>query len=513
MPTNVKSNRSSQMMAWVVTSLFVLGNFYSPVGAWTGPILGVWFAGTQKPRRGFLWLVAFSFIPGLIFGWRKFPLNGPQPALFYLGWALATAVLGVLPLTFHRLVSPRLPGFLSTLPFPLAAVAISSLTMALHVHATPAIGLDRFFILWFAAVIVWLWNRESRATKFVFAAGFIVAGGLGLFRHFNGVTLPINLLTNATFSWSCLGAALLLSLWALLNPQKDKPWANWPQTVALLQSPFTADPLHVVCEQGQERLVSSSGESFSVRHGIPVFLKPDDLTGDNGKYNHLYETIGGFYDDTQRVFCALKGIDRDAYFRSYMSLLEVKPGDSVLETSVGTGLNYKYLPSGVRLSGLDLSPEMLANCQVNLRRWQMDADLYLGNAESLPFADSCFDVVFHVGGINFFNDRAKAIREMIRVAKPGSLLLIADETEKHVKEIYEKGPGGHLYKNRKAPVSAPIDLVPQEMQEIHLEEMRYGDWYALTFRKPTAAKIPADATASPVREANRSTPSTSTEVG
>jgi ubiquinone/menaquinone biosynthesis C-methylase UbiE len=171
-----------------------------------------------------------------------------------------------------------------------------------------------------------------------------------------------------------------------------------------------------------------------------------------------------------------------------MSLLEVKPGDSVLETSVGTGLNFKYLPCGVRLSGLDLSPEMLANCQANLRRWEMEADLYLGNAESLPFADSSFDVVFHVGGINFFNDRAKAIREMIRVARPGSLLLIADETEKHVKEIYEKGLGGHLYKNRKQAVAAPVDLVPPEMQEIHLEEMRYGDWYTLTFRKPAVTE-------------------------
>jgi ubiquinone/menaquinone biosynthesis C-methylase UbiE len=200
----------------------------------------------------------------------------------------------------------------------------------------------------------------------------------------------------------------------------------------------------------------------------------------------MYEMIGGFYDDIQRVYCALKGFDRDAYFRSYMNLLEVKPGDTVLETSVGTGLNFKYLPRGVKLSGLDISPEMLLNCQANLGRWKLDADLFLSNAESLPFADSSFDVVFHVGGINFFNDRAKAIREMIRVAKPGTLLLIADETEKHVKEVYEKTPGG-LYKDRKQPVSAPIDLVPPEMQEVHVTELRDGQFYALTFRKPAAA--------------------------
>jgi len=89
----------------------------------------------------------------------------------------------------------------------------------------------------------------------------------------------------------------------------------------------------------------------------------------------------------------------------------------VLETSVGTGLNFKYLPCGVKLSGLDLSREMLVNCQANMRRWGMDADLYLGNAERLPFVDASFDVVFTAGAFNFFTNRQQAIREMIRVTK------------------------------------------------------------------------------------------------
>jgi ubiquinone/menaquinone biosynthesis C-methylase UbiE len=488
MPTNIKSSRWLQIVAWAAASLFILGFFLSQVGAWTGPILGVWFVGTQKPRRGFLWMLAFAFIPSLLFGWRNFPLTGPEQALKYLAWTLFVAVLGVLPFTFHRLVSPRLPGFLSTLPFPLAAIAIPALALEFHFGAANDKGFFAFLFCWFAATVVWLWNQESRATIFVFAAGFLIVGGFEIFSHFSGVALPINLFAGVTFSWICLGAALFLSVLALFRPLKHKSWAERPGTVALLQSPFTGEPLHVVCEHGREFLVSSSDERFPVRNGIPAFLKPEDLTGDNGKYNRLYETIGGFYDDTQRVFLVLKGFNRHLYFESYMSLLEVKPGDSVLETSVGTGLNFKYLPRGVKLSGLDLSPEMLANCQNNLRRWQMDADLYLGNAESLPFTDNSFDVVFHVGGINFFNDRARAIREMIRVAKPGSLLLIADETEKHVKGVYEKGPGGHLYKNRKQPVSAPIDLVPPDMQEIHLEIGRTGEWYMLTFRKPAAGK-------------------------
>jgi len=243
----------------------------------------------------------------------------------------------------------------------------------------------------------------------------------------------------------------------------------------------------VAAERGREVLVSSSGEHFLIRNGMPAFLKPEDLTGDNGKYNQLYQTIAGFYDDTQRVAAAIKGLDVDSYFLASLSLLEVRPGDAVLETSVGTGLNFKYLPRGVKLAGLDLSPEMLVNCQRNLRRWKMEADLYLGNAESLPFADASFDVVFHAGGINFFNDRAKAIREMIRVAKPGRLLLITDETEEYAKKVYEKMPfASSYYRNRKEAVTTPIDLVPPEMEEIHLEMIKQGLFYVITFRKPAA---------------------------
>ena len=59
-------------------------------------------------------------------------------------------------------------------------------------------------------------------------------------------------------------------------------------------------------------------------------------------------------------------------------------------------------------------------------------------AEDLPFADNSFDIVYHIGGINFFNDKAKAMQEMLRVAKPGTKLLIADETADYVDQQYKK---------------------------------------------------------------------------
>lgn len=247
-------------------------------------------------------------------------------------------------------------------------------------------------------------------------------------------------------------------------------------------------PLHVERSGDAEALLSETGERFPITDGIPVFAKPESITGSNLKFNRMYETIGAFYDDTQRVASALMGIDRDEVFLSYLRFLEIKPGDTVLETSVGTGLNFKYLPHGAKLFGLDLSAGMLANCQTNLDRWELDADLFLGNAEELPFASDSFDVVFHAGGINFFNDRAKAIREMIRVAKPGSRILIADETEEYVKSSYERNPvmRGNV-KDRVDAVSAPLDLVPADMLEVKVELVWSGKFYALTFRKPSCS--------------------------
>jgi ubiquinone/menaquinone biosynthesis C-methylase UbiE len=511
MNTHIGRDRRKQAVAWAVLGIFLLGFFYSPVGTWTGTLLGAWFVGTQRVRRGFLWMVGFALLFALPHLWHQLPHAGAGPMAVYAGWALLAIVLGVLPFTFYRIALPHLPGFLSTVTLPLCGVALMALKKVslpaaiggvqsprvngtlLQVGAVFGAAALVFLVDWFAAVMVWMWNYEFRAASIhggasVFAAAYGLAIGFGAFRQFRGDVLPAALPLGAAFAWVCIAGAAVLSAWGFFRSRKDRGWKCRPETLRILQSPATGEPLHRVRQGAGEALTSPSGERFPIRAGIADLRRPEDLTGSNQKLNHLYETIGGFYDDTQRVACALAGFDRDAYVMSYLGWLEVKAGDAVLETSVGTGLNFKYLPQGVKLSGIDLSPEMLANCRSNLRRWHLQADLFLGNAESLPFADSSFDVVFHVGGINFFNDRAKAIREMIRVAGPGSRILIADETEEHVKAAYERAPiTGRYFKNRKEPVTAPVDLVPPEMAETRVEILNVVGkkrFYALTFRKP-----------------------------
>jgi ubiquinone/menaquinone biosynthesis C-methylase UbiE len=487
--TKTSPNRLLQFAAVAIIAIFVLGFVFPSVGTWTNAVLAAWFIGTQKAWRGFLLLAGINFISHLVSKWPGSPLTEIERA----GWIMLAVLINALPFLLYRLTSQRRQGFLSTLSLPLWGVALQTLGQ-LFFPARIFNPYSSFLIYWFAAVINWMWSQEFQARKIatgasVFAAVCALVLGYGFFLQTIHPVAPQVLPTSPAFAWICLLAGLIVSAWCLIQPVKRRElWADKTGTVALLRSPFTGDSLHIVSEDGQEALLSQSGERFPVRNGMPVFLEQKKLTGSNRKYNQLYEIIGGFYDDVQRVACALRGISVGQYLWGYLRFLEIKPGDSVLETSVGTGLNYKYVPRGARLFGLDLSAEMLTNCQANLRRWEMDADLFLGNAEDLPFADDSFDVVFHVGGINFFNDRAKAIREMIRVAKPGSRLLIADETEEHVKSTFERIPiTSRYFKNRREPVTAPIDLVPPEMQEIHLEMLRNGRFYALTFRKPASA--------------------------
>ncbi len=263
-----------------------------------------------------------------------------------------------------------------------------------------------------------------------------------------------------------------------------------PETVSLLCRPGTHEPLHLtsVPEPGggeQEVLVGvHSGERFPIRDGIPLLLDESKVSGFNQQYQGLYNRIAGVYDGAIKLFASLAG-EGEAHFRGeYLRELSVKNGDRVLEVSIGTGANLHYLPAKVSYFGLDISWGMLKKCQKNLKRWQLEAELILGNAEELPFQNEVFDSVFHVGGINAFNDRAKAICEMIRVARAGTKIVIVDETAKLMGSIAWMPSVRKWLQEHGERFSAPVELVPEGMRDVQARDFAHGNLYCLTFRKP-----------------------------
>jgi len=263
-----------------------------------------------------------------------------------------------------------------------------------------------------------------------------------------------------------------------------------PETVSLLCRPGTHEPLCLASVPGadgsaQEVLVGvHSGERFRVRDGIPLLLDESKVSGFNQRYQGFYNRIAGLYDASIKLFAYLVGGGEEHFRGEYLRELEIQDGDRVLEVSIGTGANLRYLPVKATYFGLDLSWGMLKRCQRNLQQWQLEAELILGNAEELPLCDESFDTVFHVGGINAFNDRAKAICEMIRVARAGAKIVIVDETAK-LMESFAWIPGVRKWLQEHGErFSAPVGLVPEGMRDVQVKEIAKGNLYCLTFRKP-----------------------------
>jgi ubiquinone/menaquinone biosynthesis C-methylase UbiE len=95
---------------------------------------------------------------------------------------------------------------------------------------------------------------------------------------------------------------------------------------------------------------------------------------------------------------------------------------NVLEVAVGTGLNLPFYPSGVSLTGIDLSERMLDLARQRGR----EATLAQGDAHSLPFPDATFDTVVCTFGLCAIPDPDTAVAEMVRVLRPGGRLVLVD---------------------------------------------------------------------------------------
>jgi ubiquinone/menaquinone biosynthesis C-methylase UbiE len=106
--------------------------------------------------------------------------------------------------------------------------------------------------------------------------------------------------------------------------------------------------------------------------------------------------------------------------------VRIGDGDRLLDVACGTGIVARAakerLADRVRVVGIDMSPVMLAVA----RRVAPALEWREGSAEALPLASGeQFDVVTCHQGLQFFGDRAAAVREMHRALAPAGRLAVA----------------------------------------------------------------------------------------
>jgi ubiquinone/menaquinone biosynthesis C-methylase UbiE len=130
---------------------------------------------------------------------------------------------------------------------------------------------------------------------------------------------------------------------------------------------------------------------------------------------------------------------------------DVRAGERVLDVAAGNG--NATLAAARRFAAVtstDYVPALLDKARERARAESLPVRFEVADAEALPFADASFDVVLSTFGVMFTPDHARAAKELLRVARPGGRIGLANWTP--------EGFIGRLFKTVGAHVPAPAGL-------------------------------------------------------
>jgi phosphatidylethanolamine/phosphatidyl-N-methylethanolamine N-methyltransferase len=126
------------------------------------------------------------------------------------------------------------------------------------------------------------------------------------------------------------------------------------------------------------------------------------------RWSHVYDVVFG------PAFRAAR--------RRAIGMLELGPGDRVLEVGVGTGLSFPFFPPDCRVIGVDISREMLARARD--RAHGAGGGLIEGDVGHLPFAADVFDAVLAPFVVSAVPDPVAMLRQINRVTRPDARVVL-----------------------------------------------------------------------------------------
>jgi ubiquinone/menaquinone biosynthesis C-methylase UbiE len=164
----------------------------------------------------------------------------------------------------------------------------------------------------------------------------------------------------------------------------------------------------------------------------------------------------------------------------------------VLEVAIGTGLNLPHYPAGADLTGVELSPAMLAIARGRASALGRDVDLREGDAQRLPFDGAAFDTVVCALSLCTIPDPVAAIGEMHRVLVPGGRLLLLDHIGSSWPPVYaaqwllERATirtAGEHFTRRQLPLVAAAGF-----EIVETERLKAGTVERIHARKPLSGQ-------------------------
>lgn len=132
------------------------------------------------------------------------------------------------------------------------------------------------------------------------------------------------------------------------------------------------------------------------------------------------------YNSLSRLYDSLDWLTFGAWWRLVRRALEYVPsGGAVLEVGFGPGrLLVELSRRAERCAGLDLAWGMCRLARQRMRRANQSPLITRGSVFTLPYADNTFDTVVSTFAFSGFPDGPDAMREMVRVTRPGGRVVL-----------------------------------------------------------------------------------------
>lgn len=134
----------------------------------------------------------------------------------------------------------------------------------------------------------------------------------------------------------------------------------------------------------------------------------------------IYKSYSNVYDVLFKRFFLPR-------IRHAISSMELESGSRVLDVGVGTGLSLSLYPSHSKVTGIDLSKDMLDKARQKVEELGLsNVELREMDAMALKFPDDSFDAVFISHVVSVVPDPARVMKEVRRVCKDGGRVVIVN---------------------------------------------------------------------------------------
>ena len=144
------------------------------------------------------------------------------------------------------------------------------------------------------------------------------------------------------------------------------------------------------------------------------------------------------YDQSAKVYEAQYREEQEAKIKTAMDNVTIDKDSRVLDAGCGTGLLFEHVAKKIKaLIGTDISRRIIKEAKGKAKKYE-NIDVILADVDSLPFPHQTFDAVFSITTIQNTPNPTFTIKEIKRVSKPNSPIVITGLRKVFTKEQFSE---------------------------------------------------------------------------